>query len=1094
MNHHKTNLTPTRALRTLALVGLFLAATPAAAQDFYVITAGSTNYLAHTNATTIGNTTSFNAETCLWTISGDNIIAIAPDGTTGNMLGYSYSSSYGTRTYTLQLSASGGTYDWTDADGSPYITYTGGGGMGGNTRYRYLRYNSGWGMADENTHATVTKVDITDAPYTAGSSTPSYSASLGGDGVIYSTSGTHTYTVDINQMVTYAQTRRTFGTYGTVIVDVPYAVTSAYSGALTDAAWSVSDNAYGATITSGGVLSVTSLPASVDNITVTYTAQAGGQPVSGTMTVMLAKDEATAEGVAGQATGVTTSTVTLNDYESHEWAYYNKADNSPIRSWNPANVKITYYGYGAKYTTQSGGAPTGDLTAITSSNALVRVGPLNGETQHTFVYYKTLERTDGTTAANPTGRCEYRTIPNPFSVRPRIDHSNSGGTGTSATNYTGFYMWRLKTCTGGSVYTATTGGTALTAGTSTVDAEQVLYFAPSGEYGMTVEFEAIWAPAYVTGSTHASTHNAYERNFYIGARTSALNYAATITAVYPDGTNGNNNTLLTAVPTGTTQTSSYTCGADTKFEYIQMGADITLTANNHYLAMGRGCGTTDNVMTRVRGMGEGTNAALNYTMRIESGKMNYMAFVKGTYDDDYGSVGGGGGRNNDAFSNSETNHVRVIIGCDYDRATDANTNLYIYNDAAMGSYCAFSTPNNNRTLHATIKSGSIGAPLSDLGDGGSRFVYLGVSRSYTNTGLRQLYIEGGEIGHMAGGIDGGSSTDTAIYVRMTGGHILGCMYGSGAFAAAAGIRKYVITGGNIQGWVAGGCNGVGESEGGTMNGETFLYIGGNGKVGYDASGTSAPTSVNNVVGGTVFAAGRGNSTSGSGRVNNSTLVLADNTMILNNAYGGGNLGFTQGTANVWLFGDCSVGGKVFGGSNIKGGSTNANVTMRGGNVTGGVYGGINGEGYTGAEDFHMTGNVNVNIEGGTVGAAGINPETSETGHVFGSGFGDMTHVDGNVQVTIGDATGSHKDFPLIHGNVYGGGHAAPYTSTSKTFQVIGQNGLVKGNIFGGGKGSTATVTGPTNVLLQKAIHVGGNVFGGGQAADVTGNTNVKIQD
>ena len=46
------------------------------AQDFYVIKAGN-NFLAHTGATTIGNATTFNAETCLWTISGDNIIAIS---------------------------------------------------------------------------------------------------------------------------------------------------------------------------------------------------------------------------------------------------------------------------------------------------------------------------------------------------------------------------------------------------------------------------------------------------------------------------------------------------------------------------------------------------------------------------------------------------------------------------------------------------------------------------------------------------------------------------------------------------------------------------------------------------------------------------------------------------------------------------------------------------------------------------------------------------------------------------------------------------------------------------------------------------------
>ena len=177
---------------------------------------------------------------------------------------------------------------------------------------------------------------------------------------------------------------------------------------------------------------------------------------------------------------------------------------------------------------------------------------------------------------------------------------------------------------------------------------------------------------------------------------------------------------------------------------------------------------------------------------------------------------------------------------------------------------------------------------------------------------------------------------------------------------------------------------------------------------------------------------------------------------------------------------------MFGGSNQKGG-TDVIVNMTGGTVIEGVYGGSN-------ENGTITDDVNVTVSGGTVGTAGINPATSETGHVFGSGYGAGTSVTGNVQVTIGDASGSHKDSPLIYGNVYGGGFAAPYTSNGNTFQVLGQNGLVKGSIFGGGKGNTAVVTGPTDVLIKGNIEVEGNVFGGGDAAAVTGDTSVKLQD
>ena len=181
-----------------------------------------------------------------------------------------------------------------------------------------------------------------------------------------------------------------------------------------------------------------------------------------------------------------------------------------------------------------------------------------------------------------------------------------------------------------------------------------------------------------------------------------------------------------------------------------------------------------------------------------------------------------------------------------------------------------------------------------------------------------------------------------------------------------------------------------------------------------------------------------------------------------------------------------MAGGVFGGACQNRGGI-VNILMSGGEVYSGVYGGSNSSGT-------VAGPVNVTVSGGTVGTAGINPAISETGHVFGSGYGAGTSVSGNVQVTIGDATGSHKDSPLIYGNVYGGGFAAPYTSNGKTFQVTGQNGLVKGSIFGGGKGNTAVVTGPTDVLIKGNIEVEGNVFGGGDAAAVTGNTSVKLQD
>ena len=223
----------------------------------------------------------------------------------------------------------------------------------------------------------------------------------------------------------------------------------------------------------------------------------------------------------------------------------------------------------------------------------------------------------------------------------------------------------------------------------------------------------------------------------------------------------------------------------------------------------------------------------------------------------------------------------------------------------------------------------------------------------------------------------------------------------------------------------------------------------------------------------------------------STIVIADESRISKNVYGGGNFGFigTDGgdkSSSIFILGGTTYG-SIFGGSNNQQGQK-VNIQMTGGTVIGGVYGGSNASGT-------VAGPVSIDIIGGTVGESGIDPETSEVGHVFGSGYGEDTEVTGNVTVTIGAADGmtTHQDNPVINGNVYGGGHAAPYTSTGKTFKVTCQNGKIMGNVFGGGKGATATVTGPTDVLLRGSVLVKGNVFGGGQAAAVNGSTHVQVE-
>ncbi|MBR4468436.1 MAG: chitobiase/beta-hexosaminidase C-terminal domain-containing protein [Bacteroidales bacterium] len=190
--------------------------------------------------------------------------------------------------------------------------------------------------------------------------------------------------------------------------------------------------------------------------------------------------------------GVYGGTVLLDDREPHTWSYYSDND-QPIHSLKPADVKITYMGNGKMYTSTSA-TPSGDLSEATG----VKVS--STENQDTFIYLKTLERANGDAG---TGNLAYTLIPNPFSVRPKF---TSGGT----TYYTGFYGWRVKSLTGVTISGYSVG--------SIIPAETEIQLVTDNGEGNEVEFEAVWARAYVTTSTSTTGLQAsvgYERNFMV---------------------------------------------------------------------------------------------------------------------------------------------------------------------------------------------------------------------------------------------------------------------------------------------------------------------------------------------------------------------------------------------------------------------------------------------------------------------------------------------------------------------------------------------------------------------------------------------------
>ena len=862
------------------------------------------------------------------------------------------------------------------------------------------------------------------------------------------------------------------------------------------------------TITVNGDAGTATITSSVAGATIYYTTN-GSDPTTSssqysgslssltmmtTIKAIAVKDGWNSSPVASETvtipSGTDGGTVTLFDYEPHSWSYYSDPD-CPVRSLNPADVKITYYGDGIVMSNNNDyTAGTNDYVSPGDANyvggAKVNVG---GENENTFIYYKTLERTDGSTSANPTGRCLYTTIPNPFQVRPTY-----GSRGTtdqnSFTGWRGFQCWRLKSVTGGSVYSAATGGTALATG-AIINGETDIYFAPSSEYGMEVELEAVWARAYVVKGDQSYANNilaqnvGVERNFLIltagqnyrfdgtsGRYIGNKGYAATISRYYPNGETGNTSATVSGY-------NDMTLGADTKFENVTFNSmgSYTLSTEGHDLIIGRGCSGT---VGTVRGLSGNTTGAIEYSIRLENGTFNTFNMIDGT-----------------THTHSGTVSAKTIFGCDYDRAKGDNDKLSISANSTVygaSSYQAFTGGGNrnNLTYDWLIKSGKVQATKVVADGAAANCIYMGNTGNGNDSdgnryqGKRRLIMEGGEVCNISGGLNNYGNNwanyvvneGWAVQIRMKGGTVRGSIFGAAAFAGASGDRLFIFTGGTIGGWVAGGANGT-QNSGGELYGSTSLYIGGKTVIGSESGGThvggTSTYGTNGADGGNVFGAGcgilpaNGNYQTGTvGRVDNSVVAVADEATIWRDVYGGGNYGWVRdnGTTGIYILGG-TVNGSVFGGSNNQQGQE-VTITMKGGIIkgntiadatkTGGLYGGSNSWGT-------INDNVTMNINGGQVGTS------SKPANIHGGGYGQPTRVSGNVEITLGTTTQTTPGV-TVYGDVYGGSalgyvNGTAATNTYHTYVTMNK-GTINGSLYGGGLGdgsNAANVYGPVAVKV-----------------------------
>ncbi len=728
--------------------------------------------------------------------------------------------------------------------------------------------------------------------------------------------------------------------------------------------------------------------------------------------------------------------LTIDDRLPHNLTYY---DNDIISSPNPIDATIIYDGNGGMLGLD---APVAALT-----------------------YHKTIEK-------DFDGNYYYTLIPS-FSSRP------AGKV---------FEGWKLT-----SVLNGTVGGYAVG---DVIPAETIVTL--TGSDGMSLSLQAQWgavANVYYAGTitelkaalskSTAATYGldpngTVESNYIIANRadfTSGFNVsdqiAVTITCVDPRDLTDVRETIEGYQHFGC---SPIECHNDTRFEYITMGGIENIRGNGHNLTFGRGiekpvaldyCANMISTVDTAIATTSTSTKVLNCKLRVESGVYNYS----------YGLVSESGENGYLVTVNSNGNRVRVEYGSDYDRAMNDNDKLVVKERACLVRAYKFSGSNN--VFRINVKSGTFSTNSTET-------FYLGFSNAQESNGQRKANIEGGVFEQgIAGGIDGGNAVGSeALMLRMTGGIVNGPIYGAGEYSSASGVRRIVITGGTIAGWVAGGCNGT-KTDGGLLTGNTYLYIGGNTEVNSNGSDVVYGSSV----GGNVFGAGSGiQGGTTVGQVNNSNIVIADNAFIERDVYGGGNYGFVAsgGTARIRVFGG-TINGSVFGGSNQQKGQT-VDINMNGGHVLTNVYGGSNTSG---------TVNNNITIDLGRV---------TIDGDVFGAGCGASTSVLGTINVTITNATIGGSVFGggemgasmatvvtmsggTVNGNIFGGalGQDAVLVQGNKTVNFI--NGFVKGSIYGGSRNANDA---NLSFVNMSGGTVGRNVYGGGFFGSINGSTYVNI--
>lgn len=369
-------------------------------------------------------------------------------------------------------------------------------------------------------------------------------------------------------------------------------------------------------------------------------------------------------------------------------------------------------------------------------------------------------------------------------------------------------------------------------------------------------------------------------------------------------------------------------------------------------------------------------------------------------------------------------------------------------DVYGGGNFGYNNTEDGDDYHSRWQSGSQGDP------------------DYPAKGKATLRILGGTVG---GNVFGGANRKMGpeVDILMKGGHVKrGIFGGSNTWGY---IKKDVTI--NLLGGTVGTDERPGMVCGGGLGKETAVF--GNITLNIGAAGTPGPVIYGDVYGGSQ------NGTTNAG----STTKTAIGSFNLDPNHGAG------GEYDFYNVAIDTADAQGYGYNTSK----KTIINMRSGRIDGNLFGGGYGPGGTAASTY---GDITVNFLGGEV-MENIYGCNNASGKPMGKVKVNIGTPD-SVAASVADGDRSHRNRPVVHGSVFGGGNDAPYGTAHDNYTPVVEmfSGTVGRNVFGGGQGGTAEITLPdethaTKVLIRNGS-VQGNVYGGGNDARVIGNTRVVI--